>query len=439
VLLGILGATLALGLLLLVIWVARRSTGDTGPLKELSLDWSLNPVWDGDPPERPRPAQGKSVRNLSIYLDVSEPMGGFLPPPANPDEPSGFRSLVNQLPDQLVSVAGGTGSSVQWFHVASGVSGPHERPSVLRRGTFSGGETRLDSALRQIRTKLDQGENEMSVLVTDLIATEDLVGAMGAAKELSDWMHSSSVRTGDLGIGLLGVRASYWGVYGKCGAGQDRGCWFSEQAQRYRPMSRSAQRPFYILVLGRGLDNVDRLGHALLDGAREQKLDAHWELLSQNSRPRTVTSSCQAWKMEESGAKAEQFALLRKPDGSFECRRGERVSLICSFPPGNPPGTARASSSWPSVQAGLGQDQVVLKIDCAALRSKAPVQDLVVTIDGELQDGWAATWKSWSAATDDREEDLGRTLRLESFIEKVWLRPDHIHMSSGPILKGRSK
>lgn len=439
VLLGILGGTLALAVLLLVVWMARRSTGRPGPLKELSIDWSLTPAWDNDPPERPRPSQGTSVRNLSIYLDVSEPMGGFLPPPTTPDEPSGFRSLVNQLPDQLISVAGGTNTAVQWFHVASSVSGPHEKPGVLRRGNFTGSETRLDSALRQIRTKLDQGDNEMAALVTDLIATEDLVGAMGAAKALSDWMHSSSVRTGDLGIGLLGVRASYWGVYGKCGAGQGRGCWFSEQAQRYRPMSRSAQRPFYILILGRGLDNVDRLGHALLDGARELKLDAHWELLSNNSRSRTVTSNCQAWKAEDDREKTEQFALLRKPNGSFECQRGERVSLVCSFPPGSPPGSARVSSSWPAVQANLGKEEIVLKIDCAALRSKTPTQDLVVTIEGELQDGWSAAWKSWSAATDEREEDLGRTLRLESFIEKVWLRPDHVRMSSGPILKGRSK
>jgi hypothetical protein len=366
-------------------------------------------------------------------------MGGFLPPPNDPDRPSGFRSLVNQLPDQLVSVAGGTGSSVQWLHVASTVSDPRGNPGVLRRGLFNGGETRLDSALRRIRTRLDQGENEMSVLVTDLIATEDLVGAMGAARELSDWMHSKSVREGDLGIGLLGVRAGYWGVYGKCGAGQDRGCWFSEQTQRYRPLTRSAERPFYVLVLGRGLDNVDRLGKALLDAAQELKLDAHWELLSKSSQPRTVTSRCRAWKTEEDGKKSEQFALFRKPDGSFECRRGEVISLSCSFTPGNSPGTGKASSSWTSVQSSVGKDEIVLKIDCAALRSRAPVQDLVVTLDGEPQDGWAETWKSWSAATDEREEDLGRTLRLESFIEKVWLRPDHVRLSSEPILKGRSK
>lgn len=436
VLLGVLGVTLALAVLALVVWMARRSAGGPGPLKEISVDWSLTPVWDSDPPKRPGPAQGKSVRKLSIYLDVSRSMGGFLPPPSTPDEPSGFRSLINQLPDHLVSVAGGTNSSVQWLDVASGVGRPHERPGVLGQGSFTGQETRLDTALRQIRTNLDQGETEMAALVTDLIATEDLVGAMGAAKALSDWMYSSSVRTGDLGIGLLGVRASYWGVYSKCGAGPDRGCWYSEQAQRYRPMSRSAQRPFYILILGRDLDNVDRLGHILLDGARELKLDAHWELLSGNSRPRTVPSSCRAWKAEEGAVKSEQFALFRKPDGAFECQRGERVNLICSFPPGNPPASARASSSWPSVQAGLGKDEVALKIDCAALRSKIPVQDLVVTIDGEPQGGWSATWKSWSAATDEREEDLGRTLRLESFIEKVWLRPDHVRMSSGPILKG---
>ncbi len=437
ILLGILAGAVGVILLLLVVWMANRRGGPSA-LNKFSVDWSLAPTWKTGSSQSQKPAQDKP-RSLAVYIDVSEPMGGFLAPTTSPNEPSGFGSIVSQLPDELVSVAGGTTSSLQWFYVASGIDGPHGNPGLLRRGRFNGSETRLGSALEQIHRSLDHGEMEMAVLVTDLIDTEDLVGAMGAAKALNDWVHSSPFRTGEFGIGILGVRSTYWGVFGKCGSRQKAGCWFSEEAQKYHPLTRPMPRPFYILVLGRGLDDVDRLGTKLLEDARELNLDAHWELLSGSSRQQTFTSSCHAWRVEEHGRNTEQFALFRNNDRTFECRQGEVVELLCTLPKGIKLDSAKIDVPWPSVQARLRTGQVVLDVDCERLRSKPPEKDLVVTIEDEPQDGWSDTWKEWSAATDEREEDIGRTLRLESFIEKVWLRPDRIRITSGPILKRRLK
>jgi hypothetical protein len=426
----------AFAILLLVIWFAQRQSKGSHPFKSMSAEWSLSPVWASDPPLSRPPEEGRG--GLEVFLDISIPVGGFLPPASSKREVSGFRELVNQVPDQMVSVAGGTHSPVRWFGVGTGVSLFSGRPDPLRRDLFKGRETRLDLALRQILSELDRGDVNMVALISDLIATDELVGAMGAAKALSDWSQSGRVRTGELGVGLFGARVSYWGVNkGTCTTDRGLGCWFSEQAQEYRPLTRSAKKPFYVLFLGRGLDNVDRTGQALLEGARGLGLDAHWELLSGAARSRKATVECRAWKADDPGQ--DQFALRREQDGSFECQRGEAVELVCPFPNGTKLSSPETHTSWEAVRTKLGEDKVILTIDCERLRSTPPPSDLVVTIDGKPQGRGIDVWRKWSAETDEREEDLDRTLRLEAFVEKVWLRPDHIQMTSAPILKAHTR
>lgn len=437
ILLGTLGGAALVGIILLILWLT-PSGRDSQPVKDFPFAWTVAPAaWKpplADPGPLPDPSQGG---RLEIYLDTSKPMGGFLPPPELAQESSGFRSLVDEVPNQMVSAAGGTSSAIQWFDVAKELSAPHGQPNPLIQKYFKGNQSKLDAALRPMMTGLDRGEVKMAALVTDLIATEDLIGALGAAQALSDWAQSGRVRTGELAIGLFGARVSYWGISNeRCKPAADHlGCWFSEQAQQYRPLTRVAKKPFYILILGRGFDNVDQAGNSLLKAAQNLGLDAHWELLSKSSHSwKIAPPKCQARNAED--RKQEQFALLRNKEGVFQCQRAEAVELVCPLPNGALAGSLTAWVSWDKgASAKIQDNQVVFTIDCAHLRSSQPTTDLVATLEGPPEGGWAEEWKKWSAETDDREQDLGGTLHLEDFIRKVWLRPDRIRMTSETILK----
>lgn len=435
ILLGLVGGVVAVGVVSLLVGLALKGNKGASPLNELSLDWTLAPVWQSPP--KPSPVLEEGIpRRLEVYIDVSEPMGGYLPPPRAPREVSGFRSLVNQVLDHVVSVAGETESPIWWYKVASSPERLSRKPDPLDRALFKGGESRLDLALRQITRGLDSGDLEMAALVSDLIATEELIGAMGAAKALSDWGRSDRVRTGELGVGLLAARASYWGIYGKCGA-PDRGlgCWFSEQAGEYRPLTRVINRPFYILVLGRNLDNVDRTGQALTAAAKRLGLETQWELLSEAARPQPVRIEC---KTRKAGEDQKQHALFRDEDGTFKCQRADTVDLVCDLPRGLFQGAPDLKASWQEVRTELQEEgRALLGIDCGRLRSSPPQKDFVVQAEGVPAGGRRDQWASWSAETDEVEEDLEKTLRLEKFVEKVQLLPDRIRITSPPLLRAQ--
>lgn len=425
---------MAVGVVALLVGLALKGNKRPGPLNELSLDWTMSPVWQSPP--QPGPVLEEGIpRRLEVYIDVSEPMGGYLPPPRAPREVSGFRSLVNQVLDHVVNVAGETESPIWWYKVASSPERLPKKPDLQDRSLFRGGESRLDLALRQMTQGLDRGDVEMAALVSDLIATEELIGAMGVAKALSDWGRSDGVRAGELGVGLLAARASYWGVYGKCEPDRGFGCWFSEQAGEYRPLTRIINRPFYVLVLGRNLDNVERTGQALTEAAKRLDLETHWELLSEAARPQSVRIKCRAQK---AGEDQKQHALFRDEGGTFKCQRADTVDLVCGLPKGVFQGVPNLKASWQGVRTELdGEGQALLGIDCGRLQSSPPQQDFIVQAEGVPAGGRRDQWTSWSAETDEVEEDLEKTLRLEKFVEKVRLLPDRIRITSPPLLKAQ--
>jgi hypothetical protein len=416
---------------------------------ELKMTWTVRPAgFNGSMP----PLAEVKGRNLALYLDVSQPMAGFLPPPSRSQELSGFRSVVQLVQDHLVSAAGGSGSQVQWFGVAADASPMKEAPRIERR-LFQGKETRLDRALDRLTRSLAQGEVAAAALITDLNASNGLTGAMGALRPLSAWIESAAVRGGGFHAGLLGVRASYWGVPGHgCAVHGDLGCWFSERRNAYRPLSGVVQVPFYVLVLGRGRQAVEDIGDRVRHGAERLGLKPEWELLSAASLPRTVAGTCQLTETGHEGEPPQQFALARSAVGDWECVQGDRVELSCELPPDGALAGPRLEVSWPGPGvevpdppftmpakmpggSGGGRQGVRIVLNCEQLRERPPTGALTLRLVGSPQASSESPWLSWTSVTDEREQDLAGTPELAYFVDRIRLRPHALELVSSPLMR----
>lgn len=419
---------------LIVIVLSTKACGKPAKNHDLSVAWNVAPGVPIPIAQSTPPSAAKSPpRVLAIHLDLSEPFSGFLPPEPTA-ESSGLRTLVQQVPNQLMRVSGHSDSQVSWWGVASAVE-PIPEPRPLRRAHFVGSESRLDLSINQILQGFDSGKIQSAVLITDLISTEELTGALGVAKELSDWMSSQAVLTGVFHAGLLGVRAPYWGAR----IGSERcptGCWFSEQAKTWKPLTKQARAPFYILVLGRTEREVREIGLGLKQSATKAKLEVQWELLNEAVMKRQLDpTSC---RFHREGMPAEkQFALVRKEDGRFSCRQDDRVSLRCGMPKKVLVAVDRAVTSWPSVaEAGIEGNDIVIDLDCERLRRHPPASKLIVSLHGKPETAGASPFAGWSTESDESEAGLHQTLQLQAFLEKARPQLPELVVTSSALLKG---
>jgi hypothetical protein len=415
---------------------------------ELAMTWTVRPL--GFNASAPAQAEGAG-HDLALYLDVSQPMGGFLPPPSRAQEASGFRSVVLLVQDHLLSVAGTGGSRVRWFGVAADAAPLPEAPRIERR-LFRGKETRLDLALDRLTRSLTQGEVAAAALITDLNASDGQTGALGALRPLIAWMESPAVRGGRFHGGLLGVRASYWGVPGHgCTARGDLGCWFSERGHGYRSLSAVAQVPFYVLVLGRGRQAVAEIGERIGRDAAKLGLRSDWELLSAAALPRTFAATCQLSEAGHEGEAPQQFALARSAGGDWRCVQGDRIVLSCELPPEGVLSGLRLEASWPrpglevpeapmaspaaGSPAGGGRPRVRVVLDCEQLRDQPPAGALTLRLAGAPPVAADSRWTSWTSATDEREQDLQGTPGLAYLVDRLRLRPSSVELVSSPLLR----
>ena len=426
----------------LIVFMVASGMGsrESEPVGEIPVSWTARPTWarDTEPGRLHERAKQKEPQALAVYLDVSEPMGGFLPPSSQPSAASAFRSVVlNVVPEQLARVSGSSGSPLEWSFVATNPEAV-ERPRTLTRGVFNGGESRLNEAATEILRGFDEGRLEAAVLITDLVATDELTGAMGVALPLSDRMSSGSVRKGEFHLGLLGIQAPYWGAESKYCApvARDLGCWFSEQAQRYKPLTQRATVPFYVLIMGRNFETVQEIGEGIRTGAAKlEGLKPQWEVLTEVVRERQLGEvMCTAHRA--GGRQEPQFALVQQEDRSVRCQREDEVEILCPLPDGARFEPRKATTSWPGVGAAFEGKDIVLNVDCGALRASIPSGGLTVKVEGPpTLNGDTSQWQSWSSESDEREEDLGRTLQLISFLDKVRPKPERLELTSTTLLE----
>jgi hypothetical protein len=432
------GGAAALVVTILAVALGVRGCGsdDTTP-KQLEVTWTVTPQWDHDPP--PLPSSGAREGDLEIYLDISQPFGGFLPPASHRREPSGFRSVVRLVQNHLDSVAGSASSRLRWFTFAAEVVALPGAPRLERR-LFDGRQTRLDLALERMTRGVSTGKVRAAALITDLNASEDEIGAMGAARPLRAWMESPRVRSGELHAGLLGVRAAYWGVSGTgCSARGELGCWYSEHLKAYLALHRRAQAPFYVLLLGGDRQTVEGVAGQIRRETAGLGLQTEWELLSAASLPKKVAANCSLRDGERIAE--DQYALIRHADGAWECVQEDRVELRCPMPAEGNVANPELTVSWRSAAFGprlIGEapQSIAVGLDCRLLRERQPADPLTLQVTGVPPQRQAnGRWADWTSITDEREEDLRRTPQLASLVDSVRLRPGRLAVVSSPLLR----
>ena len=231
---------------------SQERTGDNEPVDSFCVSGTIEPAWaDSDPlpPVSIDSAQDQSPR-LAVYLDVSSPMSGFVPPPGMESDsgsvPGGeLRPVAQWIPDQLVRAYPGV--PIQWYSVAEAVEQMGQRP-IIQRDIFTGTQSRLNLAVDSILTHLRTGRSEGAAIITDLMGTGELIGALAVAQYLIPWLASEERRGNDFRFALIGVRGTYWGAFPSyCPRqGGPLGCWFSESIGDWKPR---LKRPVVSAVL----------------------------------------------------------------------------------------------------------------------------------------------------------------------------------------------
>lgn len=416
---NILLMVVAAALVLLVLGVAFwGGSGGEGPLEKVEARWSFAPVWD-EPMAAPAGPSGEGGR-LDIYVDSSLPMGGFLTrEAAGPG--SAFEAVLRSASNQLVRIDGGASSPVAFFGVAENlekVAG--HQPLDVR--FYRGGQSRLDKALAEIERTLESGETEAALVVTDLIATGEVVGAQGAAQTLRGFMRSAAVRSGQRHLGLLGVKDSYRGVRpaGCAAPAGERGCRFSEQRKKWIPLDENAVVPFYVLVFARGRTEVERVLAGFAEELAELDFEVESEVLSGASAASAPQpTACSIAAKADPGHR--QFALFSDREGLFRCVRSEELLLSCPLPPEPRPLAADRGRVETWLSYSLQGESLEAELDCDRIRNRDfPVE---LKFSARREGNLSEKWSDWSSPSDDRPEDAGRTLRLKEFLEKVRLAP----------------
>ena len=139
------------------------------PVEELPLlSSTAKPEWDGPPIEPVAPLEQPT--SVEIYLDLSYPMAGFLPPASREDTLSTFHVITQNLAHHMARVYGGTDVTLGWRGIGQDLRELPGSPR-LTRDLFTGRSTRLDLSIGRIVADFKSGRTKAAALVTDLMAT----------------------------------------------------------------------------------------------------------------------------------------------------------------------------------------------------------------------------------------------------------------------------
>ena len=447
----------------------------------------LPPLTAGAVPAWDEPATGAASpaaepEHVEIHLDVSSPMGGYLPADEDGDL-SAFQFVAQNVAQHMVRVFGGADAPVRWVGVGHELRNLGARPPI-ERGLFDGRSTELDLSMARMLDDFRSGRAEAAVLVSDLMATGDVTGPLTLFDALGAWLQSADVRGGAFHVGLFGMKADYRGVRVRgCAARAPLGCRFDELRQRWVALETVERVPVYVLVFGRGASRVTSVMESLqatvdeLNRGRGAPIETQWELLTRATLGQDATVACRAGA--GGGDQPEpQYALFVDEQGQHCCVRDEAVTLFCDVEGGFQPTAARAT--WvltpaaapvaetaietatetvpgaeagdapvvegddaaaavapptppPAVDARIDGTRLVFDFSCATVRCGQPARGLELLLEatGAVENA-AVDWRNgWSTETGE----LGKTLQLQGFVEAVRVRPDRYRLETPAFLR----
>lgn len=411
--------------------------GPPDPVESFDVSADIEPVWpesDSLEPVLIDSAQGQSPR-LAIYLDLSSPMSGYVPPPGveldTGDAAGGdLRAVAQWIPDHLGRVY--PGAPLQWYGVAESVEALPQYP-VFRRDIFTGTESRLGLAIDQILLDLRSGKSEGAAIITDLVGTGELTGALDVARYVVPWLESTERREDDFHVGLIGVKGTYWGAFHRARCppqGGMLGCWFSERMPGWKPRLQAPLAvPFYVLLFGRGADALNEIARSVGQDADSQEIETVWELLTAaGSQQRRAEVAFEAFA-EGGQPGAPQYTLGRDDDGTYQCYpAGGTVQLRGTFAGEGgfrPTAAALAGDSGgpdSPFTAALVEERLEVEVDCDIVPDP-PTHDLRLSIEGTMSPPERPQWDDWSTPDDNTTEHPGATLQLRYFIEDTRVAP----------------
>ena len=421
-----------------------------GPIDEpFTVEASIHPEWREAPSQEPAEQEAAALgesRSLTIYLDMSRPMAGFLPLGAAspPREGAGgtneFRAVAQWVPDHLTRVY--ATAALRWRGVGRDIRDLSEYPR-FERNVFDATASRLDLAIQEALADLRSGRSEGAALISDLLGTGELTGALAVSRYFESWLNSEGVRTSEFHLGLVGVKASYWGgTSSNCAPRNGLGCWYSERGRGWRPLDDVVVAPFYVLLMGRSAESLSTILESIESDAANTGIETVSELLTASTRPQTAPFTCVAY--DPGGEdRARQYALHRDAQsGEYSCVRSDLVRLSCDFSGGFVPTRLGPGASQGTIPDGFVVDpsfadgQVDIDVDCGTLRGQELLPDLTLDFEGNMIGAAAPPWSAWSIETDDVSEFPGKTLQLRYFIEEVRVLPDTYRAELPPILRG---
>ncbi len=392
------------------------------------------------------PVTQESATVLEVFIDISEPMGGFAPAPNRAGATSAFSTLVRSTGTHLARVYRDSNSRLTWLGVGGAVEKMPSRPRVVRE-TFDGRDTRLDLAIDRIMANLQTGRASGTAIITDLMATGGSGGPIEVLHRLHDWLESASVRDLDIHLGLLGVKLSYTGIYDRCTATESRlglGCWFHEGDQQWKPVTDASQRtPIYVILLGREADKVSDVLHGIEEAvySADKSIKDHRllkaELTTSPYRDIDPQLTCRPL--------GKQYTLARHSmrQGYFRVENNTEVTFACTVSNDLKPLNPRTSYS-PTGDVDIvdvvvheeDDDGLYLTMKSGRIAQKTRETTgtqlaLSLQFDAVHPFDWDVNWHEWNSD----HEQLGYTLELDDFIEELRFHPPNYAVTFNDFMK----
>lgn len=385
-------------------------------------------------PQHPRTQPGQA--RAELYIDLSKPMGGYLPNPGKSHfhlgdvASSAFRNLRVQLRAEPTIL--GFGKTI--------VENLEIDLDRLKPSDFKESTTELVGVLEHIRDKVQGGEVRAAAVVTDLVGTgkQGVSGADVLIPLLRSMWSDESIH-----VCLVGIRVRYSGYQRR--RTKPLGVRWSESAHQVYPLTAPVDRPLYMLVVG---------------DAQAASICAATERSAKESKEAPETFRA---PLLEPAAKGQmgvtcavdgRFALRKTASGEWKCQQDKKVELRCKLDPDaallahlqpaardEQPAdpwsklVGQLSPSWEAVTVNYTPEppeHLRLEVDCEALRTQKPSAALFLSTKLKADQVDAPPWLSWSTRNDSTDESANKTLGLAALFQGGRLESNGLELRCGP-------